>query len=181
MLSLFLGCRHHDVTKLLFLCTCKLKKYMHTTADWIHKQNMCTCLLIDRTSLDLGIESYLICQLEPNKLFLLSWPMVVARYFENISIYNIILPLQDSWRSCGRCSCKRVPVVLLEPWAWVLSLDEVRLVWRPMVLPSTEVYIVGCCGIVQLGGLIPGLCQKIPLRLRIVTLFYILKVPLKLK
>ena len=69
---------------------------MHTTADWIHKQNMSTCLLIDRTSLDLGIESYLICQLEPNKLFLLSWPMVVARYFENISIYNIILPLQDS-------------------------------------------------------------------------------------
>ena len=36
-------------------------------------------------------------------------------------------------------------------------------------------YIVGCHGVVQLGGLVPGYPWEVPLRLRLVSLFYSLK------
>ena len=46
---------------------------------------------------------------------------------------------------------------------------------------SMGVFMVGCLGVVQLGGLVMSLCQEIPLRLRLVSLFYSLNVPLKSK
>ena len=46
---------------------------------------------------------------------------------------------------------------------------------------NTEAYIVGCRGVVQLGGLFPGYTLEVPPRLSLVRLFYSPKVPLKLK
>ena len=42
-------------------------------------------------------------------------------------------------------------------------------------------YIVGCRSVVQLGGLILGDLREVLLRLRLVSLFYSMEVPLKLK
>ena len=41
----------------------------------------------------------------------------------------------------------------------------------PQVLVLTFTYIVGCRGVVQLGGLIPGYPWEVPLRLRLGSLF----------
>ena len=62
-----------------------------------------------------------------------------------------------------------------------LFLDMWVLIFSQILFFCT--YIVGCQGVVQLGGLVP--CYpypfKVPLRLRLIGLFYSLKVPLKLK
>ena len=42
-------------------------------------------------------------------------------------------------------------------------------------------YIVGCGGVVQLGGLVPGYPWEVPLTLRLGSLFYSMKLPLKFK
>ena len=42
-------------------------------------------------------------------------------------------------------------------------------------------FIVGCRGVVPLGGLVLGYPEELPLRLSLVSLFYSLRVPLKLK
>ena len=42
-------------------------------------------------------------------------------------------------------------------------------------------YIVDCQGVVQLGGLVLGYPWEVPLRLKLISLFSSLKVPLKLK
>ena len=46
---------------------------------------------------------------------------------------------------------------------------------------ALALYIVGCRGVVQLEGLILDYPWEVPLRLRLVSLFYLLKIPLKLK
>ena len=46
---------------------------------------------------------------------------------------------------------------------------------------NTTTYIVGCRDVVQLGGLVPGYPWEVSLRLMLVSLFYSLNVPLKLK
>ena len=43
------------------------------------------------------------------------------------------------------------------------------------------IYIVSCQGVVQLRGLVPAYPWEIPLRLMLVSLFYSMEVPLKLK
>ena len=55
------------------------------------------------------------------------------------------------------------------------QVNDVKGQIRPLT------YIVGCRGVVQLGGLIPVYPWEAQLKLRLVSLFYSLKVPLKLK
>ena len=45
----------------------------------------------------------------------------------------------------------------------------------------TESLIFGCRGVVQLGGLVQGSPSSVHLRLRLLSLFYLLKVPKYLK
>ena len=53
--------------------------------------------------------------------------------------------------------------------------------WVDVWMHRLTTYIVSCHGVVQLRGLVLGCPKEVPLRLWLVSLFYSLKVPLKLK
>ena len=53
--------------------------------------------------------------------------------------------------------------------------------WVDVWMHKLTTYIVSCHGVVQLRGLVLGCPKEVPLRLWLVSLFYSMKVPLKLK
>ena len=53
--------------------------------------------------------------------------------------------------------------------------------WVDVWMHRLPTYIVSCHGVVQLRGLVLGCPKEVPLRLWLVSLFYSMKVPLKLK
>ena len=60
-------------------------------------------------------------------------------------------------------------------WEYFCILNWKSIKWESVT------YIVGCRGVVQARGLVPGYSWKVPLRLRFVSILYSLKVPLQLK
>ena len=65
-------------------------------------------------------------------------------------------------------------------WFWVFHFAlSLQLECTCCLIVRERFYIVGCQGVVQLGGLVPGCSMEVALRLRLISLFYSMKVPIK--